>query len=207
MNNFRDKKRGGRGFGGNRGGGVRGFGGNRGGGRSFGGDRGGRKFGGDRRGGDRPEMHKVVCSKCGVDCEVPFKPTTDKPLFCSKCFGDNQGDDSRGGNRFGDRKPRFGSDRGQASTRDYKKDFEMLNTKLDKILKALKVESEGEVRELTDIEGIRKVEKAKRKEIDKKSLKETLKNAIGKKDSSKKKTTKKSTKKTTNKAVKKSKKK
>ncbi|MFH1456696.1 MAG: CxxC-x17-CxxC domain-containing protein [Patescibacteria group bacterium] len=41
----------------------------------------------DRRSGNKPFMHKVVCSKCGVNCEVPFKPTGVRPVFCSKCFG------------------------------------------------------------------------------------------------------------------------
>jgi CxxC-x17-CxxC domain-containing protein len=28
------------------------------------------------------EMHKAVCSKCGNNCEVPFKPAEGKPVFC-----------------------------------------------------------------------------------------------------------------------------
>jgi len=32
------------------------------------------------------EMHKAVCSECGKDCEVPFKPTEGKPVFCRECF-------------------------------------------------------------------------------------------------------------------------
>jgi CxxC-x17-CxxC domain-containing protein len=42
-----------------------------------------------RRGGgrsERPTMHKAVCDKCGKDCEVPFKPSGDKPIYCSRCF-------------------------------------------------------------------------------------------------------------------------
>ncbi|MBU1164092.1 hypothetical protein KKA15_00845 [Patescibacteria group bacterium] len=31
-------------------------------------------------------MHHAVCDKCGKDCEVPFKPTGDKPIYCSDCF-------------------------------------------------------------------------------------------------------------------------
>jgi len=41
------------------------------------------------RGGfnDRPrEMHKAVCSECKKDCEVPFKPKEDRPVFCKECF-------------------------------------------------------------------------------------------------------------------------
>ncbi|KKP65529.1 MAG: hypothetical protein UR64_C0026G0013, partial [Candidatus Nomurabacteria bacterium GW2011_GWE1_35_16] len=65
--------------GGNSRGGGRSFGG---GGRSFGG--GGRSFGGGR-GGDRPEMFDAVCDQCGKDCRVPFRPSGDKPIYCSDC--------------------------------------------------------------------------------------------------------------------------
>jgi len=60
---------------------------NRGGGRGGG-------FGGGRGGGfrrrsfdDGPrEMHKAVCSECKKECEVPFKPTEGKPVFCKECY-------------------------------------------------------------------------------------------------------------------------
>jgi len=35
--------------------------------------------------GDR-EMHKATCGDCGKDCEVPFEPIQDKPVYCSECF-------------------------------------------------------------------------------------------------------------------------
>ncbi|MFQ5406593.1 MAG: CxxC-x17-CxxC domain-containing protein [Candidatus Micrarchaeia archaeon] len=38
-----------------------------------------------RRGFNR-EMHKAVCSDCGSDCEVPFKPTEGRPIYCRNCF-------------------------------------------------------------------------------------------------------------------------
>jgi len=28
----------------------------------------------------------AVCSKCGSECEVPFQPKADKPVFCRKCW-------------------------------------------------------------------------------------------------------------------------
>lgn len=34
-------------------------------------------------------MFKAVCSKCGNECELPFKPSGDRPVFCSKCFEKN----------------------------------------------------------------------------------------------------------------------
>ncbi|MEA2054278.1 MAG: CxxC-x17-CxxC domain-containing protein [Candidatus Thermoplasmatota archaeon] len=37
---------------------------------------------------DRPprEMHKVICSDCGKETEVPFKPTEGRPVYCRDCF-------------------------------------------------------------------------------------------------------------------------
>ena len=32
------------------------------------------------------EMHPVVCAQCGIDTTVPFRPTGDKPVYCSDCF-------------------------------------------------------------------------------------------------------------------------
>lgn len=68
------------------------------------GDRGGRPGGGrgfERRGfndrGSRGpvEMHQAVCDNCRKTCEVPFRPTSGKPIFCSDCFQNNRGSDSR----------------------------------------------------------------------------------------------------------------
>jgi len=32
------------------------------------------------------EMHDVVCAACNKNCQVPFKPRSDKPVYCSDCF-------------------------------------------------------------------------------------------------------------------------
>lgn len=32
------------------------------------------------------EMHKAVCSECKKACEVPFKPTPGKDVFCKECY-------------------------------------------------------------------------------------------------------------------------
>jgi CxxC-x17-CxxC domain-containing protein len=70
----------------------------------------------DRRGSsggrDRPEMHQVTCDKCHKQCEVPFKPTSSKPVLCSECFGKSGNSRSGGG-------------------------LDQINDKLDKILRAL----------------------------------------------------------------------
>mgnify|MGYP001283907732 CR=1 FL=1 len=90
MGNFsRDKKRPGGGFG-------RKFGG-----KSFG----DKKRFGDRDGGRMP-MHQAICDECGVSCEVPFKPTGDRPVYCSNCFGKQNGGAPRQSNFGGERRER-----------------------------------------------------------------------------------------------------
>ncbi|MFH1055705.1 MAG: CxxC-x17-CxxC domain-containing protein [Candidatus Altiarchaeota archaeon] len=41
---------------------------------------------GEPGGRSRPQMHEAVCSKCKQRCEVPFKPSPTKPVYCSACF-------------------------------------------------------------------------------------------------------------------------
>lgn len=61
------------------------------------GSRGGFRSGGNRGGGfrrsfDGPrEMHKIKCSECGKDAEVPFKPRNDAPVYCRECFFKKKG--------------------------------------------------------------------------------------------------------------------
>jgi len=64
------------------------------------------------------EMTKVICSSCGKECEVPFKPTSTKPVYCNECFA---------------KRNKTGSDKTS------NKDFGIINEKLDKIMKALKI--------------------------------------------------------------------
>jgi CxxC-x17-CxxC domain-containing protein len=32
------------------------------------------------------EMHKAVCADCKQECEVPFKPSGDRPVYCKNCY-------------------------------------------------------------------------------------------------------------------------
>ncbi len=55
------------------------------------------------------QLFKATCSECGKSCEVPFRPTGDKPVFCSDCFNKKRdASDTRGGARpdFNDRGPK-----------------------------------------------------------------------------------------------------
>lgn len=42
--------------------------------------------GGGGYGGGSREMHPAVCAQCGKDTEVPFRPSGDRPVYCSDCF-------------------------------------------------------------------------------------------------------------------------
>lgn len=125
---------------------------------------------------DRPDMHKATCASCGQVCEVPFRPTGSKPVYCKECFRKNEGSDSRrSGNRSfgrsdsGDRQmhdavcancgnscqipfrpspgrdvfcSRCFEDKDSAGSQrpkpgNFDKQFEILNAKMDKILSIL----------------------------------------------------------------------
>ena len=127
----------------NRGGGF--GGGGRGGRPSFGG--GPRRSGGFGGGFDK-EMHKATCSECGKSCEVPFRPTSGKPVYCSDCFKLNGGGAGReerfgGGRReFNDRPQR--SSFGGSSTsnvggdNNLSKKIEELSSKIDRLTEVVK---------------------------------------------------------------------
>ena len=51
----------------------------------------------DSRGGSnqRGQMFEAVCAECGQTCEVPFRPTGDKPVYCTNCFSKRQANQPR----------------------------------------------------------------------------------------------------------------
>jgi len=50
---------------------------------------------------------QAVCAECGKQCEVPFKPSGDRPVYCKECFSKRRGSDSfGGGHRENDFPPR-----------------------------------------------------------------------------------------------------
>ena len=55
-----------------------------------GGFRGGSRSGFGGNFGPR-EMHKTTCSQCKKECEVPFKPTEGKPVYCRDCYATKKG--------------------------------------------------------------------------------------------------------------------
>lgn len=124
------------------------FNGNR---NSGGGNFGRRDF--DRNDRER-QMHQAVCSNCGKNCQVPFMPTGSKPVYCSSCFENNGNTSPRFENKgfgrpsFGER-PSFGGGERRFDNRGGERNapapqqpqntrqFDLINEKLDKILKLL----------------------------------------------------------------------
>ncbi len=75
------------------------------------------RFGG--RSSDRIERTTVTCDSCNKSCEVPFKPSSNKPIYCDACYKKESGSKNR---------------------RNPSNEFVEINKKLDKIMKALKIE-------------------------------------------------------------------
>jgi CxxC-x17-CxxC domain-containing protein len=70
-------------------------------------DRGSRYSRDDRK----TESTTVTCADCGTECQVPFVPKTDRPVYCSDCFRKNKPQDS-GNDRYSrdDRSSRYSRD-------------------------------------------------------------------------------------------------
>jgi len=78
---------------------------------SGGGYSGGAGYGGGGGGGGGFErgprqMYPATCDNCGKQTEVPFQPTTGKPVYCSDCFRERRastGSYGGGGGGYGSR--------------------------------------------------------------------------------------------------------
>lgn len=145
---------------------------------------------GDKRGGGASSsMHKAICSECGKTCEVPFKPTGDKPVYCKECFGEKK---NVGFREVKAPKREYASDRSPArviqqsnvGSNDTKKQLDALNAKLDRLIQA--VESLSKVRAPQIVEPT-KAEKAVKPvvKITKKPIKKVSAKKVAKKSKTK----------------------
>ncbi len=106
------------------------------GGRSFGGSSGGRSSGGFGSGSGRGPMRdgrselrmtRVTCDACGNKCEVPFRPTEGKPVYCRDCFDKDKGNDRSSGAKG-------------CSCKLSENDLDIINEKLNKIMESLGIQ-------------------------------------------------------------------
>jgi CxxC-x17-CxxC domain-containing protein len=160
-------------------------------------------FGGGNRGG-ASTMHQAVCFECGKDCEVPFRPTGGKPVFCSACFDKKGGSESRVRGGFDGRpersferdnsfKPRF-DDR---KFGDNKKPFndgklDEVIAKLDKVIRLLTpvVDLKKEEPKMTEVRVVNKEAEVKAKVAPKKKVEKKISTKTGPKAKAKAKTKK-----------------
>ncbi|MBI1663559.1 MAG: hypothetical protein IS860_08745 [Nitrosopumilus sp.] len=67
---------------------------------------------------DRQESTTVTCADCGDECDVPFVPRTNKPVYCNDCFRQNKPDSGRDNYSRDDRGSRNFRDDRRESRRD-----------------------------------------------------------------------------------------
>jgi len=84
-------------------------------------------------------MHKAVCSDCGKGCEVPFRPSGDKPIYCSDCFERKGGGSPNRSSRPRPNRPDF--NKRDDTHKQLIEQVSLLNTKLDRILDALETKT------------------------------------------------------------------
>jgi len=107
------------------------------------------------------ERFKATCDECGKECEVPFKPNGRKPVLCSKCYAEDQDDYD-----FDDIPER--------SNDQLEKKLNMVNAKLDEIIRMLGIVSTADKdfeeritkskKKLRQANNIRKIKKSKKKD-------------------------------------------
>ena len=82
------------------------------------------------------ELFQATCDSCGAECDLPFKPTGNKPVYCRSCFRKKQ----EGGSRDFEPKGRSRDFEPRQETKSSSDDLEKINKKLDKIMRALKID-------------------------------------------------------------------
>ncbi len=133
----------------------------------FGGGRDKRRDGGGRGGfgGGRPsfggpredkQMFTATCGECGKQCEVPFRPTGERPVYCRECFAGKRderpsfGDRDSGPRDFPKRdfSPAPAPHAGGSDKRieELKRQMDGMNIKLDMLIQLVKGETPAAVK-------------------------------------------------------------
>ncbi len=119
---------------------------------------------------DRPkQMFPAICSDCGDNCEVPFRPSGEQPVYCRDCFKNQGGDSPRFAPKRFDSAPRRSerpSFQGNSESGVSKAQIDSLNQKLDKIITLL-TPAKAPIAFDTDVVVEKKVKKASKKVVEK----------------------------------------
>jgi len=96
------------------------------------------RVGGFRRPKD-VQLFDAVCSNCGNKCQVPFRPSGTKPVYCKNCFGTPRETLSAPKRSSAIRPIVTGSveNGGGKSIADLTRQIAAMNTKIDTMLKIL----------------------------------------------------------------------
>ena len=126
------------------------------------------------------EMFPAICAECGKSCEVPFRPTGERPVLCRNCFGgkndgprhDRYDKGHQGGPKHFD-KPRPGHDDHHHALKprvddkkidELEEKLEHINRKLDAVLERLKgMDLSDTISKVTDHIKDKKTKSAKKK--------------------------------------------
>lgn len=119
---------------------------------------------GDR--GPRKELHKAECANCHKVCEVPFRPSGDRPVYCRDCFGGK----SEAPRKEFSRAPRFERAPQARDTRidEIKQQVAALNAKLDRAIETLEALSAAGTKKVRAAELTKAVKKVTKKPAKKK---------------------------------------
>ena len=118
-------------------------------------DSGPKRFGGQNSGYsgfEQKQMFRTQCDQCGDPCEVPFRPSGEKPVYCSDCFG--HGGDARV-KHSGKNKP--------AHNDQLMDQFVQLNQKLDTLIELIKTPAVVHTISLQDQQKKSEIESTKEK--------------------------------------------
>jgi CxxC-x17-CxxC domain-containing protein len=128
---------------------------------------------GERRGdSQKPQMFDAVCSQCGKKCEVPFKPSGDRPVLCSDCFNLRKDFPKKDGPQretavYRKDAPQSFWSQPDSLIEDLKRQVENLHAKLDKVLALMQSSSLSQVVKHA-VEETMPVSKPKKKAVKKK---------------------------------------
>jgi CxxC-x17-CxxC domain-containing protein len=116
-------------------------------------------------------MHDAVCDACGEPCQVPFRPSGGKPIYCDNCFNKNK---KTGFNN--DNKRNHDFVKRDNNNPQLKDELRMVIDKLDKILQILSVDKKEEKQDKKTLPAEKKTVKKKTTSVkDKKEVKKTAK--------------------------------
>ena len=129
---------------------------------SFGGDRPDfKKKPWDSRGGksftnDDREMFSATCSGCGKSCQVPFMPSSGKPVFCDECFSKERNNapmrNNSSSSSYNDRAPRAVAL--SVNTEALTRQMEAISTKLDTLIGLMSVKAVSEKKSVVSTEEV-----------------------------------------------------